>query len=208
MLVSSKGNSWALLIICSSLDTSRDTICQTSLWSTRNINCQTKRKHVGWIRASGLYSHSAESSVGARQHRWDKERWNLGKFLTRVLPYILDFHVAYGHVCGNANLQSMCSIQETGLQEAGLSYHVSRRKLAQVHRLGSWREPLLTEPACLFAHYHNSYTILGNMKRWFQFFLCRHTMRSEAGVYNLNNIAKCVRNECLIRWDTETFQSH
>lgn len=64
---------------------------------TRNIDCQTKRKHVGWIRASGLYSHSAESSVGARQLRWEKERWNLSKFLTRVLPYILDFHVSYAY---------------------------------------------------------------------------------------------------------------
>lgn len=207
MLVSSKGNSWALLIICSSLDTSRDTICQTSLWSTRNINCQTKRKHVGWIRASGLYSHSAASSVGAWQQRWDKERWNLSKFLTRVLSYILDFHVAYGHVCGNVNLQSMCSVQETGLQEAVLSYHVSSRKLAQVHRLGSRSLYSLSPPACLPTTMILIQS-LGNVKRWFQFFLRRHTMRSEAGIYNPNNIAKCVRNECLMCWDTETFQSH
>lgn len=186
-------------MICGSSDTSRDTVCQTSLWSTRSIDCQNKRKHVGWIRASGLYSHSTESSVGARQLRWEKERRNLSKFLTRVLPYILDFHVSYAYrACVEFRRQ------------------VCRRRFCPTMWVAGSRPRFtglaagafaLSQPACLPTTVILRQS-LGNTKCWFQFFLCRHTTRSEAGVYNQSNIAKCVRNGCFIRWDTETFQSH
>lgn len=60
-------------------------------------------------------------------------------------------------MCDNVSLQSMCRDQETGLQEAVLSYYVSHRKQARVHRLGSGSLYSMSHPACLPTTVSNSY---------------------------------------------------